>query len=157
MTTEDEMAGWHHWLDGHEYEWTPGVGDGQGGLACCDSWGRRVGYDWATELNWTMASKHSNESKRGGRGLAPCHILLMLWGMPLEQTLIFGALSFFACSYLRFDLSLLCRSTPFKTPSGGSGRSASHCDWALGFWPPCLQVHNLINLLYSKTWNVGCH
>ena len=35
-TTEDEMAGWHHWLDGRESEWTPGVGDGQGGLACCD-------------------------------------------------------------------------------------------------------------------------
>ena len=34
--TEDEMAGWHHWLDGRESEWTPGVGDGQGGLACCD-------------------------------------------------------------------------------------------------------------------------
>ena len=40
-TTEDEMAEWHHWLDGHESEWTPGVGDGQGGLACCDSWGRK--------------------------------------------------------------------------------------------------------------------
>ena len=53
-TTEDEMAGWHHWLNGRrESEWTPGVGDGQGGLACCDSWGRRVGHDWATELNWT--------------------------------------------------------------------------------------------------------
>ena len=38
--TEDEIAGWHHWLDGREYEWTPGVGDGQGGLVCCDSWGR---------------------------------------------------------------------------------------------------------------------
>ena len=38
-TTEDEMAGWHHWLDGCESEWTPGDGDGQGGLACCDSWG----------------------------------------------------------------------------------------------------------------------
>ena len=34
--TEDEMAGWHHWLNGHESEWTPGVGDGQGGRACCD-------------------------------------------------------------------------------------------------------------------------
>ena len=51
-TTEDEMAGWHHWLDGHESEWTPGVCDGQGGLACCGSWGRRVGHDWVTELNW---------------------------------------------------------------------------------------------------------
>ena len=35
-TTEDEMAGWHHWLNGRESEWTPGAGDGQGGLACCD-------------------------------------------------------------------------------------------------------------------------
>ena len=43
----------HHWLDGREFEWTPGVGDGQGGLACCDSWGHRVGHDWVTELNWT--------------------------------------------------------------------------------------------------------
>ena len=40
-TTEDEMAGWHHRLDGHEFEWTPGVGDGQGSLMCCDSWGRK--------------------------------------------------------------------------------------------------------------------
>ena len=52
-TTEDEMTEWHHWLDGRESQWTPGVGDGQGGLACCDSWGRRVGHDWTTELNWT--------------------------------------------------------------------------------------------------------
>ena len=37
--TEDEMVGWHHQLDGHGSEWTPGVGDGQGGLACCSSWG----------------------------------------------------------------------------------------------------------------------
>ena len=47
------MAGWHHQLDGRESEWTPGVGDGQGGLACCDSWGCNVGYDRATEMNWT--------------------------------------------------------------------------------------------------------
>ena len=52
-TTEDEMAGWHHWLDGHEFGWTLGVGDGQEGLACCNSWGRRVGHNWVTELNWT--------------------------------------------------------------------------------------------------------
>ena len=44
----DEMAGWHHWLDGCESEWTLGVGDGQGGLACHDSWGHRVGHNWAT-------------------------------------------------------------------------------------------------------------
>ena len=51
-TTEDEMAGWHHWLDGHEFEWTPGIGDGQGGLACCDSWGRKES-DMTEGLNWT--------------------------------------------------------------------------------------------------------
>ena len=48
--TEDEMAGWHHQLDGHEYESTPGTGDGQGGLACCDSWGRQ-GSDTNERLN----------------------------------------------------------------------------------------------------------
>ena len=51
-TTEDEMAGWHHRLDGHEFEWTPGVGDGQGGLACCDSWGCKES-DTTERLNWT--------------------------------------------------------------------------------------------------------
>ena len=51
-TTEDEMAGWHHWLDGHESEWTPGVGEGQGGLACCNSWGRKES-DTSEQLNWT--------------------------------------------------------------------------------------------------------
>ena len=40
-TTEDEMAGWHHWLNGHEFGGTPGVGDGQESLACCNSWGRK--------------------------------------------------------------------------------------------------------------------
>ena len=51
-TTEDEMAGWHHWLDGCESEWTPGVCDGQGGLACCDSWGHKES-DTTERLNWT--------------------------------------------------------------------------------------------------------
>ena len=51
-TTEDEVAGWHHWLDGHEFEWTPGVGDGQGGLACCNSWGYKES-DVTEQLNWT--------------------------------------------------------------------------------------------------------
>ena len=50
--TEDEMAGWHHWLDGHEFELTPGDSDGQGGLACCNSWGRKES-DTTERLNWT--------------------------------------------------------------------------------------------------------
>ena len=51
-TTEDEMAGWHHQLNGHDFEWTLGVGDGQGGLECCDSWGRKES-DTTERLNWT--------------------------------------------------------------------------------------------------------
>ena len=51
-TTEDDMAGWHHWLDGHEFDQAPGVGDRQGSLVFCSPWGRRVGHDWVTELNW---------------------------------------------------------------------------------------------------------
>ena len=52
-TTEDEMAGWHHWLDGHEFEWTLGVGDGQGGMACCDLWSHQES-DTTEQLNWTL-------------------------------------------------------------------------------------------------------
>ena len=51
-TTEDEMAGWHHRLDGREFEWTPGVSDGQGGLACGDSWDHKES-DTTERLNWT--------------------------------------------------------------------------------------------------------
>jgi len=58
-TTEDEMVGWHHWLNGHESEWTPGVGDGQGGLACCDSWGGKES-DTTERLNWTELNWYMN-------------------------------------------------------------------------------------------------
>ena len=52
-TTVDEMVGWHCCIEGHGFWWILGVGDGQGGLACQDSWGlKRVRHDWATELNW---------------------------------------------------------------------------------------------------------
>ena len=50
--TEDEMVGWHYQLNGHGFEWTLGVGDGQGGLACYDSWGRKESDTTVTELNW---------------------------------------------------------------------------------------------------------
>ena len=51
-TTKDEMVGWHHQLDRHGFGWTPGVGDGQGGLVCCGSWGRKES-DTTEQLNWT--------------------------------------------------------------------------------------------------------
>ena len=68
-TTEDEMAGWHHWLDEREFEWTPGVGDGQGGLARCNSWGCKE-LDTTEQLNWTELKK--------SRG-APC-----FWNQEVE-------------------------------------------------------------------------
>ena len=57
--TEDEMVGWHHWLDRRESEWTPGDGDGQGGLACCDSWGRKESGT-TEQLNWTELGTWTN-------------------------------------------------------------------------------------------------
>ena len=63
-TTEDEMAGWHHQLNRHEFEWTPGVGDGQGVLVCYDSWGPESQMrlsDW-TDRNWVIPSESINQN-----------------------------------------------------------------------------------------------
>ena len=51
-TTEDGMSVWHHWFNGREFEWTPGDGDGQGGMTCCDSWGHKES-DMTGQLNWS--------------------------------------------------------------------------------------------------------
>ena len=60
-TTEDEMAGWHHWLDRHEFEWTLGVGDGQRGLVYCNSLGHKES-DTTERLNWTELSSMNRAS-----------------------------------------------------------------------------------------------
>ena len=65
--TEDEMVRWHHRLDGHGSGWTLGVGDGQGGLACCSSWGRKES-DTTEQLNWTEPKVPSS---------VPCAFILM--------------------------------------------------------------------------------
>ena len=54
--TKDEMVGWYHWFNGHEFEQAPGVGDGQASLSMGSP---RVKHDWATELNWTRGQKRS--------------------------------------------------------------------------------------------------
>ena len=79
-TTEGEMAGWHHWLDGCESEWTPGVGDGQGGLACCDSWGHKESdtterLNW-TELNWKKIDVKKTIQQLRRRGWIICTFFL---------------------------------------------------------------------------------
>ena len=67
-TTEDEMARWHHWLNGQEFGWTPGVGDRQGGLACCNSWGRKES-DKTEQLNWIECVSGANSSSYCGKSL----------------------------------------------------------------------------------------
>ena len=69
--TEDEMVGWHHRLDGCESEWSPGDGDGQGGLACCDSWGRKES-DMTERLNWTEQHNWLAVRKVGAKGSYCC-------------------------------------------------------------------------------------
>ena len=78
-TTEDEMVGWHHWLNGHEFELTPGVGDQPWGLACCSVWGRNESdmTEWLnwTELNWTIGFKKVKKDKRAWRAWGTVRIL----------------------------------------------------------------------------------
>ena len=102
-TTEDEMAGWHHWRDGHESEWTPGVGDGQGGLACCDSWSRKE-WDTTERLNWTELTTNNNKwaslscSKPCAQSLSRVQLFTILWtvaihGISQARTLEWAAIS----------------------------------------------------------------
>ena len=62
-TTEDEMVGWSHRLDGHEVEQTLGVGDGQGSIMCCSWWSHRVGHDWETKLTHTGFTQFLSNSR----------------------------------------------------------------------------------------------
>ena len=72
--TEDEMAGWHHRLDAHEFRWTPGVGDAQGGLACCNSWSCKES-DMTERLNWTELKNYWNFI---------CWFVLLIYVVPLS-------------------------------------------------------------------------
>ena len=65
-TTEDEMVGCHHWLNGQGFGWTPGVGDGQGGLVCCGSWGCKES-DMTERLNWTESQETQVKIGKGGQ------------------------------------------------------------------------------------------
>ena len=74
--TEDEMPGWHHGLDGRKSEWTLGDGDGQGGLACCDSQGRKES-DTTERLNWLAAALN----RKGSSKTPWCFIMQVRTGM----------------------------------------------------------------------------
>ena len=74
--TEDEMARWHHWLNRHEFEQTPGDSERQGNLACCSPWDHRVGHDLATEQWQQLIS---------GQGSVPL-LLLLFWSVCPQRT-----------------------------------------------------------------------
>ena len=84
-TTKDEMAGWHHWLDGHEFRWTPEVGDGQGGLACCNSRGRKES-DTTEQLNWTewLFSHYYKGPSSQGYGFSSGYV--WMWELDYEES-----------------------------------------------------------------------
>ena len=103
-TTEDEMAGWHHWLDGRESGWTPGVGDGRGGLACCNSWGRKES-DTTERLNWTDSPYFFIFISRI-LSFPKCHINIIIpcvtsWGWPFSLSIMpLRFISVAVCSFL---------------------------------------------------------
>ena len=81
--TEDEMVRWHHRLNGQEFEWTPGVGDGQGGLGCYSPWGRKES-DITEWLNWTELNlQHSNflDVNIKFRINSQCDFLVLPWNL----------------------------------------------------------------------------
>ena len=97
--TEDEMIGWHHWLNGHGFGWTLGVGDGQGGLACCSPWGLKES-DTTEWLNWTeeaiiISYCHIPFFKPEDRNFPVCFLPLKLEGNSLEVLLIWNSNFFY--------------------------------------------------------------
>ena len=139
-TTEDEMVEWHHWLNGHEFEQAPWVGDGQGGLACCSMGLQRVRHDWWTELNWAD-SPISCHSLVSSQGCWPCRLqfpgLIIHWSLfSLASGKVGGkkkpqhfspSLSALAVSLPTAASSPWTQCLPFK-PS----------PWVSGMLPPCL-------------------
>ena len=146
-TTEDEMAGWHHWLDGCESEWIPGVGDGQWGLLCCDSWGRKES-DMTEWLNWTELSHH----------LTLLLLLLLscfshVWLRATPQMAAHQALP-----SLRFSRQEHWSGLPLPSPMHESEK------WSCSAVPDSSQRHGLqpTRLLHpwdfpGKSTRVGCH
>ena len=124
-TTKDEMAGWHHWLDGHGFGWTPGVGNGQGGLACCDLRGCKES-DTIEWLNWTELMAHSKCLINSNAHTHPKHYMLYL--MCSTQAYRNN------CSIFPIQLFVLESPWVYERPKrAGKVRWEQICVWALAF------------------------
>ena len=112
-TTEDEMAGWHRWLDGCESEWTPGVGDGQGGLVCCDLWGCKES-DMTERLNWTeellscsLQNKLLNILKVGVHNIN-LYMILNQYSLCILHNITYLLTMYIYRQFLKFGGRMLC-------------------------------------------------
>ena len=90
-TTEDEMVGWHHWLNGHEFEESLGVGDGQGGMVCCDSWGRKE-LDMTEQLDWTELNQAHSLLSTDGVGRLEVWLVVCENKWHIQSSWVFGIL-----------------------------------------------------------------
>ena len=162
--TEDEIAGWHHRLDGPESEWTPGVGDGQGGLACCDSWGRKESAttEW---LNWTELNIKSWWNKNKLWEWCSAMEFRSVWFTPLTRILPkeetgpkWGNLNIFYLETWHWSAqsrTLLSQAAPYKklaffahlNPKQMSGLSAN---LLANLYPPSLWYQCMNLCLNSK-------
>ena len=105
------MAGWHHWLDGHESQWTPGVGDGQGGLVCCDSWGHKES-DTTERLSWVENGMYYGEAVSSSRTV----LLRLIFTQAFHSLLLITILRLPWCYTCSLSTTIHCTcSLPMNT------------------------------------------
>ena len=132
--TEDEMAGWHHSLNGRESEWTPGVGDGQGGLACCDSWGLKES-DMTERVIWSdqscptlcMDSQDWPQSKKPRVSVKISSLLTSFWRIRRSEN---GGLSKWPPFY-KITFCSTCTPTHCPWPQSQKTNQSDHMDHSL--------------------------
>ena len=100
--TEDKMVGWHHWLNGHEFEWAPGDTEGQGSLACCSPWGHKE-LDTNEGLNNNNNNFRYKLNKQGDK-IQPWHTPFPIWNQSIIPCLVIIFASCSACQYLRIQV-----------------------------------------------------
>ena len=141
-TTEGDKAGWHHRLNGHEFLWTPGVGDGQGDLVCCDSWSRKES-DTTEQLNWTELMLDSFWIGNSNR----CSNINNLIVTNLNHLQLRGIkyFSFICYHYFQFPHSVFQEIFKHKTSSQRQTR------WQMSWWTWSKSLHGYIRNTPSDT------
>ena len=172
-TTEDEMVGWYHQLNGHGFGWTPGVGDGQGGLACCGSWDckeRTWMSEW-TELNWTVAGtegpRFPEEMEGGEKSHLSYQVLLALFQFPLgvgdgdKATFVLSSISLVSDAInIQLLLRRKVRYTDHRPPSHHPSPTSDFCLPVQGFMSHVINHHRCFimkNFLIILLLSINCY